>query len=138
MFNNLVCSSERIDTPTILGLFWGRGNVFPSRQSNRSVRKNSRIKCFVGKANYPHNRIERRQRTSVLYFCFVHIYLTFYYSGTNATFGIEASGCISIPQHPITFYSKILRSIGLPVVVHTCFASLSAGLYVKKPACLSP
>ena len=39
--------------------------------------------------------------------------------------------------NPITFYSKILRSIGLPVVVHTCFASLSAGLYVKKPACLS-
>ena len=59
MFNNLVCSSERIDTPTILGLFWGGGNVFPSRQSNRSVRKNSRIKCFVGKTNYPHNRIER-------------------------------------------------------------------------------
>ncbi|MFC2719879.1 MAG: hypothetical protein ACFN40_04895 [Bacteroidota bacterium] len=59
MFNNLVCSSERIDAPTILGLFGGRGNVFPSRQYNRSVRKNSHIKCFVGKANYPHNRIER-------------------------------------------------------------------------------
>lgn len=117
MFNNLVCSSERIDTPTILGLFWGRGNVFPSRQSNRSVRKNSHIKCFVGKANYPHNRIERRRRTSVLYFCFVYIYLTFYYSETNATFGIEVLGCIyaqyeriygiSIPKHPITLYLKI-------------------------------
>lgn len=59
MFNNLVCSSERIDAPTILGLFWGQGKRFPSRQSNRSVHKNSRIKCFVGKANYPHNRIER-------------------------------------------------------------------------------
>ena len=28
MFNNLVYSSERIDAPTILGLFWGQGKRF--------------------------------------------------------------------------------------------------------------
>ena len=60
MFNNLVCSSERIDTPTILGLFLGQGKRFSVKAIQpRSVRKNSRIKCFVGKANYPHKRTER-------------------------------------------------------------------------------
>ena len=28
MFNNLVCSSERIDAPTIWGCFWGQGKRF--------------------------------------------------------------------------------------------------------------
>ena len=39
---------------------FGAGETFFRPDNpNRSVRKNSRIKCFVGKANYPHNRIER-------------------------------------------------------------------------------
>ena len=60
MFNNLVCSSERIEALTILGLFLRQEKRFSVKaiQPLRS-RKNSRIKCFVGKANYPHNRIER-------------------------------------------------------------------------------
>ena len=41
------------------GVVLGQGKRFSVQTSNRSVRKNSRIKCFVGKTNYPHNRIER-------------------------------------------------------------------------------
>ena len=148
MFNNLEYSSERIDAPTILGLFWGQVKRVSVKaiQPLSSQELTHKMLCRQSQLSAQPYRTVTENIGIIFLFC-AHI-SNFLLFRNKCNFRHRGIGLYIRPiwayiryintPNPITFYSKILRSIGLPVVVNTCFASLSAGLYVKKPACLSP
>lgn len=138
MFNNLEYSSERIDAPTILGLFWGQGKRFSVKaiQPLSSQELTHKMLCRQSQLSAQTYRTVRENIGIIFLFC-AHI-SNFLLFRNKCNFRHRGIGLYINTQTPNNLYLKILRSIGLPVVVHTCFASLSAGLYVKKPDCLSP